>query len=79
MRIAKIKRHFGRSQKRPVVQMGVCLGDVYQETEVNLVDRTGYNYQMLIGRRFLNDRFIVDPDLHFTLKPACPLGRPEQK
>jgi hypothetical protein len=71
MRIAKIKRHFGRIQERPVVHLGICLGNVYAQTEVNLVNRAGYNYQMLIGRRFLEHRFVVDPDLYYTLKPAC--------
>lgn len=75
MRIAKIKRHNGRSQERPIVRMGICLGNVYKETEVNLVDRTGYNYQLLIGRRFLEGRFVVDPVLDYTLDPVCPLKR----
>lgn len=77
-RIVKIKRHFGGIQERPVVRLGICLGTVYKETEVNLVDRTGYNYQMLIGREFLESSFVVDPARYYTLKPECHIGHIER-
>ncbi len=50
----RIKRHFGGYQERLVIKMGVCLGSLYRETEVNLVDRTGFEYPMLIGRNFMD-------------------------
>lgn len=71
-RIAKIKRHYGGVQERYVVRMGVCLKNTYRETEVNLVDRSGFNYQMLIGRKFLKGQFLIDPDAIATSKPDCP-------
>ena len=37
-RIAKIKRHFGEEQQRYVVKLGICLGSVYREEDVTLVD-----------------------------------------
>ena len=40
IRFVEIKRHFGRKQVRPVVLLGLCLGNTYQITEVNLVDRS---------------------------------------
>ncbi len=70
-RMATIKRHFGESQQRMVVLLGICLGDTYRETEVNLIDRSGLNYQMLIGRRYLANGFIVNPSLTFSVKPDC--------
>ena len=70
-RRAIIKRHFGESQERIVVLLGVCLGDTYRETEVNLIDRSGLNYQMLIGRSYLAGNFIVDPGKTFSVKPEC--------
>jgi hypothetical protein len=39
LREATIKRHFFKSQKRPVIKVGLCLGNIYKVTEVNLVDR----------------------------------------
>jgi hypothetical protein len=71
VRTATIKRHFGESQERFVVRLGLCLGGVYKETDFTLVDRTGLNYQLLIGRRFLEGTHIVDPGNSFLTKPHC--------
>ncbi|WP_126455069.1 ATP-dependent zinc protease [Sulfuriflexus mobilis] len=70
-RMGTIKRHFGESQKRPVIKLGICLSGTYRQTEVNLVDRKGMNYQLLIGRSFLEQHFIIDPAKTFTKKPLC--------
>lgn len=70
-RMVKIKRHFGDSQERPVIKLGICLAGTYRQTEVNLVDRVGMNYQLLIGRSFLEKYFIIDPATTFTKKPQC--------
>jgi len=70
-RVAKIKRHFGGMQERYVVKLGICLGSVYREEEVTLVDRSGFNYQMLIGRNFIKNDFLVDPGNTFLSKPSC--------
>ena len=51
--------------------LGICLGTIYKEVEVNLVDRSHFNYQLLIGRNFLIDSFLVDPSLTFSTKPKC--------
>ena len=72
IREAKIKRHFGKRQHRPVVLLGVCLGKTYQETQVSLVDREGFLYPLLIGRSFIKNAFIVDPSLQYTTQPHCP-------
>jgi len=71
VRIAKIRRHFGKDQKRYVVMLGICLGSVYREAEVTLVDRSGFNYSLLIGRNFMQDDFLVDPSATFRNKPMC--------
>ena len=70
-RIATIRRHFGKSQERPVVLMGVCLGGVFLETEVNLVDRGGHEYKMLVGRSFLKEKFLVDSGAQSINPPHC--------
>ena len=41
LRWAPIKRHNQEPQRRPVIKLGVCLGNIYKETEVNLVNRAG--------------------------------------
>ena len=51
--------------------LGICLGNVYKEVEVNLEDRSKFNYQLLIGRSYLKNSFLVDASATFTLKPNC--------
>jgi len=71
LRWAPIKRHNDAPQQRPVIKLGVCLGQVYKVTEVNLVDRTNYQYPMLIGRQFLQGAFAIDPAAKYTVAPHC--------
>jgi hypothetical protein len=71
VRIAKIKRHKGLRQQRPVVRMGICVGNYYKEAEVNLVDRSKFKYPLLIGRSFMEDKLVIDPSVQFTLEPGC--------
>jgi hypothetical protein len=76
VRIARIKRIRGKSQERPVIKLRLCLGEYEAETEVNLVDRSGFNYQMLIGRTFLTGNFLVDPARMWTAAPVCHRRKP---
>ena len=72
VRVARIRqRDSAPAQKRPTIVMGVCLGEVYELTEVNLTDRSRFNYEMLIGRSFLAGRFAVDSARMNTVEPAC--------
>lgn len=74
-RLVRIKRHGVELQNRPVILLGICLGYLYKEIEVNLVDRTDFNYPMLIGRSFMAGNFIVDPSAKFTSPPTCTESR----
>lgn len=64
-----IKQHGVESKRRPVVRMRLTLGDVSEVVNVTLADRSNFEYQLLIGRNFLYDRFIVDVSLKNTIKP----------
>lgn len=70
-RIAMVKKHFGKPQKRPVVRLGICVGTKYMAADVNLVDRANFENQMLIGRSFLAGNVIIDPAMTFTAQPDC--------
>jgi hypothetical protein len=72
VRHVKIKRHFGESQTRPVILLDLCIGHVRKKEEVNMVDRTGMNYQLLVGRNFLKDTFLIDSGATYMLSPGCP-------
>ena len=71
IRTAIIKQHDSESATRPVILLGVCLGNVYKEVEVNLEDRSKFNYQLLIGRSYLKNSFAVDSSATFTVEPNC--------
>jgi len=67
----RIKRKGGGLEERPVVNMEICVGDMHKEIKMSLVDRSNFNYQILIGRRDLENDFIIDPSVIFTHKPLC--------
>lgn len=80
-RISKIKRRAGdydpQEEKtytaRPVIEMDVCMGSALRTIEVNLTDRSAFQYPLLIGSEALK-RFsaLVDPSLKYAAgKPAC--------
>lgn len=73
-RKVKIKTKKGSFQVRPVVTMGVCVGSRYEEVEFTLVDRSHFEYPVLIGRNFLAGKFLVDSSRSFTLPPSCQVG-----
>ena len=69
--MAAIKRRYGETQFRPVVQLGICLGGVYRLTDVNIIDRRSLKYQLLIGREFLQHTHVVDPGRTFISTASC--------
>ena len=71
-RITQIKQKGNRpNRKRPVIELGICMGNVYKLAEVNLADRGNFNYPMLVGRSFLQGSFVVDSDQKFILQANC--------
>jgi hypothetical protein len=71
LRWAPIKRHNQEPQRRPVISLGLCLGTLYKETEVNLINRKNYQYRMLIGRKFMEGVVVIDPSAKYTVEPEC--------
>ncbi|MDX1484025.1 MAG: RimK/LysX family protein [Alphaproteobacteria bacterium] len=72
VRHVRIKEVGAPSQRRPVIRLGICLGNVFRETEISLADRSNFNFQLLVGRKFMSQRVIVDPSLEYTATPSCP-------
>jgi len=80
-RISKIKRRAGdfdpEEEKtytaRPVIELDLCMGKAKRTIEMNLTDRTAFQYPLLIGSDALT-RFgaLVDPSRTFIAgKPGC--------
>lgn len=64
----------GHSELRPVVAVRVALGDAVWDDEVTLHDRSNMRHRLLIGRRVLAGRFVIDPSMAFvrTEAPQAP-------
>ena len=75
VRIVRIKRHDGDYQRRPVVKLNVCLGDLLREVEFTLVNRETFDHAVLLGRNLLDGFAVVDPELDHTSQPSCGVSR----
>jgi hypothetical protein len=58
--------------RRPVVEIEFCLGPRHVRTRVNLNDRSGVKYPLLIGRNALRRNFVVDCMKERCAPPTCP-------
>lgn len=65
-------RSAGGQQRRPVVEMRICVGPKVIRTKVNLIDRSRMSYPMIIGRNVLKRGYVVDCLCSNILKPSCP-------
>lgn len=71
-RQARVKEHVGDNTVRYVVEIDICVsGDIFP-VEVSLADRSNFNYPLILGRRALSGRFIIDPDKSFVGSRSCP-------
>lgn len=80
-RISKIKNRAEEDSEgdspetssRPVVDLELCLGEVKRRVEVNLVDRSSFNYPLLIGAKALREfKAAINPAEKYTAgKPSC--------
>lgn len=67
----EVRTNLGK-EKRPLVLMEICVAGKRFQTPVNLDDRSGLKYPMLLGRDTLKGRFLVDvskANLHSRLCP----------
>ncbi|MDE1165601.1 MAG: ATP-dependent zinc protease [Pseudomonas sp.] len=80
-RVSKIKRRAGdydpdegkHYTARPVIALDICMGTALRSIEVNLTDRSAFQYPLLIGSEALKHfDALVDPSLKYAAgKPAC--------
>lgn len=68
-----VKSSIGHRTHRWYVQTEIKIGPVRKEVTINLVERPGMNFRMLIGRKAIEDDFLVDVDHSFQL------GKPPSK
>ena len=66
---ATIKNSFGESEERYVIRTVIKIGRKRINAKVSLTNRGNMRYPVLLGRRILKRRFIVDVAEEFMLKP----------
>lgn len=59
-KIKKIKSSNGVTQERYVMKGLIVLGKETYLTEFSLTDRSGMKFPILLGRKLLNKRFLID-------------------
>lgn len=57
----KVKNPGGRSELRPVIRTRVIVAGVELTALVNLTSRDEMGYRMLLGRRAVRSKFVIDP------------------
>ncbi len=67
LRVSTVRSSTGHAQERFVVPLLVKIGSHEFEAEVSLVSRRGMICRMLIGRRALAGRFLVDSSRMYVL------------
>ncbi|HEY8402634.1 MAG TPA: RimK/LysX family protein [Cytophagaceae bacterium] len=55
-----IKNSFGDVEKRYVIKVKIVIFNKTIDTEFSLTDRSNMKHPVLLGRKFLNGKFIVD-------------------
>lgn len=76
VRMARIRRHDGQFQERPVVYLDMCLGHMQRRRQFTLIDRSDFNYQVLVGRNFLRGYIVVDSAERLQTRPDCDWEEP---
>jgi hypothetical protein len=59
-------------ERRPIVEIELCVGPKRLRFHVNLNDRSMVKYPLILGRNVLKDHFVVDCMRSHCLPPSCP-------
>lgn len=66
--IKRVKSSNGQVQLRPSIKVNVKFMGKEYKSVISLTDRSDMKFPMLIGRRFLSDRFLVDVSKEYLSK-----------
>jgi hypothetical protein len=64
-------------ERRPVVEIELCIGPKIFRIKVNLNDRSAVKYSLIWGRNALEENFVVDCAQSHCLPPSCPETSPQ--
>ena len=66
----RIKSSNGDVEKRPYIKTDILMDGITKNIELTLTDRGPMDYTMLIGRKALGRRWVVNPSIRFLTKPS---------
>ncbi|MCX5911264.1 MAG: RimK/LysX family protein [Deltaproteobacteria bacterium] len=58
-------------ERRPIIEVELCVGPKLIRAKVNLNDRSQMKYPFLLGRNILTENFVVDCDRNNCAPPNC--------
>ena len=67
-KLKKVKSSNGQVQLRPSIKVTIEFFGKQYESDISLTNRADMKYPMLIGRRFLSGRFLVDVSQEYLSK-----------
>ena len=71
IRETKIKEHYSDSVSRYVVKIDLCLNGQNFSTPATLADRSNFHYPLLLGRRTMENKILVDPGKTNLANKSC--------
>lgn len=69
-KIKKVKSSNGISEKRVIIKQKIEIANRSYTIDLSLTNRSEMRYPILIGRRFLRNKFIVDVSKKFLSNPT---------
>jgi hypothetical protein len=78
-KVKKVKSSNGQIQHRPSIKVKVKIFDKEYKSVISLTDRSDMNYPMLIGRKFLSGKFLVDVSQEYLTKQKCEIDKKNKK
>lgn len=71
-RYVRIKKKGGGYIRRPVIGMSFCIADRLVHEEVNLANREGFIYPVLVGRNMMQHaKIVIDASKTLITRPTC--------
>jgi ribosomal protein S6--L-glutamate ligase len=61
-----VKSSSGHTEKRPVIETSVRIGNVIEKIQLTLTNRDAMGYRMLLGREAMQGRMLIDPAKSFS-------------
>lgn len=61
----EVRSSSGHTEKRPIIETSVKIGNVTQTIQLSLTNRDSMGYRMLLGREAMQGRMLIDPEKSF--------------